>query len=143
MGHSFRVYLAGESVFVCKHCQNHLAVGESVLSKVSVFAQLNRFRRLCGLPGGKGGCAGSGLPMPACRSLVLWVIGYRLVSFCGGLVLNSDSQIFALTTSSNSQANMAEHSSYDTCKSHNPQDIFSSTDLAASTSTSVKRKNEK
>jgi hypothetical protein len=36
MGRSFRVYLAGESVFVCRHCNNHLAVGESVLSKVSL-----------------------------------------------------------------------------------------------------------
>lgn len=35
MGHTYRTYLAGESVYVCRACHNHLAVGESVLSKVS------------------------------------------------------------------------------------------------------------
>lgn len=34
MGRTFRIYLAGESVYVCKKCGNHLAVGESLLSKV-------------------------------------------------------------------------------------------------------------
>lgn len=34
MGRSFRIYLAGEIVFVCRKCQNHLAVGEQVESKV-------------------------------------------------------------------------------------------------------------
>lgn len=33
MGRQHRIYLAGESVFVCRDCGNHLAVGESVLSK--------------------------------------------------------------------------------------------------------------
>ncbi|ORY34683.1 putative yippee-like protein [Naematelia encephala] len=33
MGRTFRIYLAGESVFLCRQCGNHLAVGESVLSK--------------------------------------------------------------------------------------------------------------
>jgi hypothetical protein len=36
MGHSFRTYLAGETLLVCRTCTNHLAVGESVLSKVSL-----------------------------------------------------------------------------------------------------------
>lgn len=36
MGKQYRVYLAGESVFVCRQCGNHLAVGESVISKVSL-----------------------------------------------------------------------------------------------------------
>jgi hypothetical protein len=35
MGKQFRVYLAGETVFMCKICGNHLAVAEAVLSKVS------------------------------------------------------------------------------------------------------------
>ncbi|EIW71377.1 hypothetical protein M231_04762 [Tremella mesenterica] len=32
MGRQFRVYLAGESVFVCKQCGNHLTVKEGILS---------------------------------------------------------------------------------------------------------------
>jgi hypothetical protein len=70
MGHSFRVYLAGESVFVCKHCQNHLAVGESVLSKVSVCAQIKRFRRLCGVSGAKGGLSWVGHVYARVRGVV-------------------------------------------------------------------------
>lgn len=35
MGRSFRVYLAGETVYVCRGCGNHLAVQESVMSRVS------------------------------------------------------------------------------------------------------------
>ncbi|KAL7425185.1 hypothetical protein Q5752_000873 [Cryptotrichosporon argae] len=33
MGRVFRLYLAGEAVFVCKQCRNHLAVSESVISR--------------------------------------------------------------------------------------------------------------
>ncbi|WOO82202.1 yippee-like protein [Vanrija pseudolonga] len=33
MGRSFRVYLAGEAVFLCRKCGNHLAVHENVESK--------------------------------------------------------------------------------------------------------------
>jgi hypothetical protein len=35
MGRVFRSYLAGESVFSCRSCGNHLAVRESVISDVS------------------------------------------------------------------------------------------------------------
>lgn len=35
MGRTFRVYLAGESVFCCRQCNAHIAVSESVISKVS------------------------------------------------------------------------------------------------------------
>ncbi|WRT69723.1 uncharacterized protein IL334_006713 [Kwoniella shivajii] len=33
MGRTFRVYLAGESVLLCRQCGNHLAVSEGVMSK--------------------------------------------------------------------------------------------------------------
>ena len=46
MGHSFRTYLAGETLLTCRSCNNHLAVGESVLSKVSVVLYYDR--SLCG-----------------------------------------------------------------------------------------------
>jgi hypothetical protein len=36
MGRSYRTYLAGETVYVCRSCGNHLAVQESVMSRVSV-----------------------------------------------------------------------------------------------------------
>jgi hypothetical protein len=36
MGRQFRIYLAGESVFCCKQCGNHLAVLESIVSRVSM-----------------------------------------------------------------------------------------------------------
>lgn len=35
MGRQFRTYLAGEIVFCCRQCGNHLAVVESVMSRVS------------------------------------------------------------------------------------------------------------
>ena len=34
MGRQFRIYLAGESVYMCRACGNHLAVGEFLISKV-------------------------------------------------------------------------------------------------------------
>jgi hypothetical protein len=46
MGHSFRTYLAGETLLTCRSCNNHLAVGESILSKVSVVFYHDR--SLCG-----------------------------------------------------------------------------------------------
>ncbi|TXT06220.1 uncharacterized protein COLE_05551 [Cutaneotrichosporon oleaginosum] len=33
MGRSYRTYLAGETVYVCRGCGNHLAVQESVMSR--------------------------------------------------------------------------------------------------------------
>lgn len=47
MGRSFRVYLAGEAVFLCRKCGNHLAVHENVESKVGSGAG-------CGVLGGPG-----------------------------------------------------------------------------------------
>jgi len=44
MGHSYRTYLAGESLLTCRTCNNHLAVGESVLSKVSHLVFNHQFR---------------------------------------------------------------------------------------------------
>ena len=35
MGRTFRIYLAGEYVYCCRECGNHLAVSESVISTVS------------------------------------------------------------------------------------------------------------
>lgn len=34
MGRTYRIYLAGESVLMCRHCGNHLAVSEGIISKV-------------------------------------------------------------------------------------------------------------
>lgn len=44
MGKQFRVYLAGETVFMCKICGNHLAVAEAVLSKVNPTPQSEGMR---------------------------------------------------------------------------------------------------
>ncbi|OXG48341.1 hypothetical protein C355_04288 [Cryptococcus neoformans Th84] len=36
MGRTYRIYLAGESVLMCRHCGNHLAVSEGIISKHTV-----------------------------------------------------------------------------------------------------------
>ncbi|KIR52008.1 hypothetical protein I315_05649 [Cryptococcus gattii Ru294] len=33
MGRTYRIYLAGEAVLMCRHCGNHLAVSEGIISK--------------------------------------------------------------------------------------------------------------
>lgn len=45
MGRTYRIYLAGESVLMCRHCGNHLAVSEGIISKVG--------KTLCSDAGGK------------------------------------------------------------------------------------------
>lgn len=40
MGRTNRIYLAGEAVFTCRSCGNHLAVGESVMSNVGAGRRL-------------------------------------------------------------------------------------------------------
>ncbi|OWZ60600.1 hypothetical protein AYX14_07126 [Cryptococcus neoformans] len=45
MGRTYRIYLAGESVLMCRHCGNHLAVSEGIISKVG--------KTLCSEAGGK------------------------------------------------------------------------------------------
>jgi hypothetical protein len=53
MGRQFRIYLAGESVYVCRQCGTHLTVSEALISKVSCDCMLGVGVHDCDTPNGE------------------------------------------------------------------------------------------
>jgi hypothetical protein len=117
-------------VYVCRTCRNHLAVGESVLSKVSVYLSSSRETGLVlftVIAMGKkvvAECVGTGDTFPSSSSLSktirvesVLLRGRRAVHMLGGNCSQQDPpmrQYSQLIPCSNSPVSTVEHFSYGT-----------------------------